>query len=121
MYDEGDEPSGVIVLRLGPMVRMGETVREFESSLERIANEETGSLVLDLSDLEYMDSTTLGVLVGALHRMKSQNRELVLVHPRERIASLLRVASLDSLFQIHETVEEALASLRRAEEDTGAN
>jgi anti-sigma B factor antagonist len=121
MYEEGDEPSGVIVLRLGSMVKVGETVREFESSLERITNEETGSLILDLSDLEYMDSTTLGVLVGALHRMKSQNRDLVLVHPRGRIASLLRVARLDSLFAIYDTVDEAIASIRRAEEDTGGN
>lgn len=119
MYEEGDQPSGVIVLRLGPMVKVGETVREFESSLERIATEETGSLVLDLSDVEYMDSTTLGVLVGALHRLKSQNRDLILVNPRGRIASLLRVAKLDSLFAIHATVDDAVASLRRAEEDTG--
>ncbi|HEX5134625.1 MAG TPA: STAS domain-containing protein [Thermoanaerobaculia bacterium] len=121
MYVEDGEPGGPIVLRLGAMVKVGETVREFESSLERIVSERTGPLVLDLTDLEYMDSTTLGVLVGALHRLKSENREMVLVNPRERIASLLRVAKLDSLFSIYESVPEAIAAITRREEDTGVN
>jgi anti-sigma B factor antagonist len=121
MYVDDDEPGGTIVLRLGGMVKVGETAREFESSLERIADEQTGSVILDLTDLEYMDSTTLGVLVGALHRLKSENRDLVLVNPRERIASLLRVAKLDSLFSIYDTVPEAMAAIARREDDTGVN
>ena len=60
-------------------------------------------------------------LVGALHRLKSENREMVLVNPRERIASLLRVAKLDSLFSIYESVPEAIAAITRREEDTGVN
>lgn len=118
---EDDEHGGTIVLRLGGMLKVGETVREFEERLKQIASERTGSLVLDLTDVEYMDSTTLGVLVGALHRLKSENRELVLVNPRERIASLLRVAKLDSLFEIYPSVAEAIASIKRREEDTGVD
>lgn len=121
MFVEDDEHQGAIVLRVGGMVKVGETVRELESSLDRIATERTGSLILDLTDLEYMDSTTLGILVGALHRFKAENRNLVLVNPRERIAALLRVANLDSLFDIHRTIADALAALRRQEEDTGVN
>jgi anti-sigma B factor antagonist len=121
MFVEDEESGGATVLRLGGMVKVGETVRELESRLERIGNEQTGSVILDLTDLEYMDSTTLGVLVGALHRFKAQNRELVLVNPRERIASLLRVANLDSLFRIYKSVAEAIAEFKRAEEDTGVN
>jgi anti-sigma B factor antagonist len=113
MYVEDDESGGAVVLRLAGMIKVGESVREFEESLERLATETSGSVVLDLTDLEYMDSTTLGVLVGALHRYKSLNRNLVLVNPRERIASLLRVAKLDSLFDIYPTVPDALAALGR--------
>jgi anti-sigma B factor antagonist len=121
MFVDDDEPGGPIVLRLGPTLKVGETVREFEDRLELIAGERTESLILDLTDVEYMDSTTLGVLVGALHRLKSENRELVLVNPRDRIASLLRVAKLDSLFEIYETVADAVAAIKRREEDTGVN
>jgi anti-sigma B factor antagonist len=121
MFVEDEESGGATILRLGGMVKVGETVRELESRFERIASEQTGSVILDLTDLEYIDSTTLGVLVGALHRFKSQNRDLVLVHPRERIAALLRVANLDSLFRIYGSVPEALGALERREDDTGVN
>jgi anti-sigma B factor antagonist len=121
MFVEDEESGGITILRLSGMVKVGETVRELESRLEGISSEQTGPVILDLTDLEYMDSTTLGVLVGALHRFKSQNREFVLVHPRERIAGLLRVANLDSLFRIYGNVGEAIAALKSGEEDTGVD
>jgi anti-sigma B factor antagonist len=121
MFVEDDGPGGTTVLRIGGMVKVGETVRELESSLERAASERTGAVVLDLTDLEYMDSTAVGVLVGALHRLKGEGRELLLVKPRERIAALLHVANLDSLFEIYATVDEARAALEDKEGDTGAH
>ena len=118
MLIEDEQPGGSTVLKIGGSVKIGETVREFEQSLERAANERTGAVILDLTDLEYMDSTVVGVLVGALHRLKGEGRELVLVHPRERIASLLRTAKLDSLFEIYDTVAEALGTIANKEADT---
>jgi len=118
MLIEDDQPGGTTVLRVEGTVKLGETCREFEASLERVARERTGALVLDLTKLEYMDSTVVGVLVGSLHRLKGEGRELVLVNPRERIASLLRTAKLDSLFEIYGTVAEALGSIANKETDT---
>jgi anti-sigma B factor antagonist len=121
MHVDDDELGGTTVIRVAGMVKVGETVRELESSLERAASERTGAVILDLTDLEYMDSTAVGILVGALHRLKGEERELLLVHPRERIASLLHVANLDSLFEIFDTVEQARQSLHDREGDTGAH
>lgn len=118
MYIEDDQPGGVTVLKVVGAVKVGETVREFEQTLERAATERTGAVVLDLTDLEYMDSTVIGVLVGALHRLKAEGRELALVHPRDRIASLLRTAKLDSLFEIYDTVSEAIGTIANKEADT---
>ncbi len=121
MFVEDDGPGGTTVLRLGGLVKVGETVRELERTLDRAASEGTGDVVLDLTDLEYLDSTAVGILVGALHRLKSENRELVLVNPRDRIAGLLRVANLDSLFEIHGSVAEALEAIAKKEDDTGVH
>jgi anti-sigma B factor antagonist len=121
MVLEDDEPGGRTVLRISGTVKAGESVRDFESSLEHAAATESRAVILDLTDLDYLDSTAVGVLVGALHRMKSENRELVLVNPRERIASLLHVARLDSLFQIFGSVPEAEAALERGEGDSGVH
>ena len=118
LFIENDRLGGNTVLRVKGSVKIGETGREFEQSLERAATEGTGALILDLTDLEYMDSTVIGVLVGALHRLKAEGRELALVHPRDRIASLLRTAKLDSLFEIYDTVAEALGTIANKEADT---
>ncbi len=118
MFVKEDESGGNSVLTIGGAVKLGETVREFEAILERAASERTGAVVLDLTDLEYMDSTVVGVLVGALHRLKAEGRELVLVNPRERILSLLRTAKLDSLFGIYGTVAEALGTIANSQSDT---
>ena len=118
---EDDEPGGPTVLHIAGMVKAGESVRDFESSLVHAAETGRGAVILDLTGLEYFDSTAVGVLVGALHRLKSENRELVLVNPRDRIASLLRVARLDSLFQIFGSVPEAEAAVRQGEDEPGVH
>jgi anti-sigma B factor antagonist len=120
MFVDDDGPGGTSVLKVAGRVKVGETVRELESSLERAASERTGAVILDLTDLEYMDSTAVGILVGSLHRLKGEGRELLLVKPRERIAALLHSANLDSLFEIYSTVEEARLALEDKEGDTGA-
>jgi anti-sigma B factor antagonist len=120
MFVDDDASGGTTILRVAGMVKVGETVRELEASLERAASERTGAVILDLTDLEYMDSTAVGILVGSLHRLKGEGRDLLLVKPRERIAALLHVANLDSLFEIYGTVEEARRALEDREGDTGA-
>jgi anti-sigma B factor antagonist len=101
------------VLRVEGSLKVGDTARALSESCERIANERKGALVLDLSLLDYMDSTGVGVLVGALKRFTAENRPILLAAPQRRILTGLRVTHLDSLFKIHETLDQALAALAR--------
>ena len=101
------------VLRVEGSLRVGDTARALAESCERIAAERKGALVLDLSLLDYMDSTGVGVLVGALKRFSSENRPILLAAPQRRILSGLRVTHLDTLFKIHDTLDQALAALAR--------
>lgn len=101
------------VLRVEGSLKVGDTARALAESCERIAQERKGALVLDLSLLDYMDSTGVGVLVGALKRFSSENRAILLAAPQRRILSGLRVTHLDTLFKIHDTLDQALAALAR--------
>ena len=107
------------VLRVEGSLKVGETARAFSESCERIANERRGPLVLDLARLDYMDSTGVGVLVGALRRFQSQGREILLAGPQRRILSGLRITHLDTLFRIYDDLDLALGSLSDGTEDTG--
>jgi anti-sigma B factor antagonist len=66
-------------------------------------------LVVDLSGVDFLDSTGLGVLVAGLNRSQELGGTLSLVCPRPRILTVLRITGLDELFVIHPTVEDALA------------
>jgi anti-sigma B factor antagonist len=101
------------VLSVEGSLKVGDTARALADSCERIARERKGALVLDLSLLEYMDSTGVGVLVGALKRFTEQKRPILLAAPARRILTGLRVTHLDTLFRIYDTLDQALAALAK--------
>jgi len=101
------------VLRVEGSLKVGDTAQTFSETCERIARERRGALVLDLSGLEYMDSTGVGVLIGALKRFQEGKREIFLAAPQRRILAGLRVTHLDSLFRIYESLDLALAALAK--------
>jgi anti-sigma B factor antagonist len=67
-------------------------------------------LVLDLEGVDFLDSTGLGVLVGALKRVRPHDGEIVLVCAQERILKVFRITGLTSVFPIHETLDGALGT-----------
>ena len=101
------------VLTVEGSLKVCETARVLAESCDRIARERPGALVLDLSHLDYMDSTGVGVLVGALKRFSSEGRPIFLAAPQRRILAGLRVTHLDTLFRIFDTLDQALATLAR--------
>ena len=72
---------------------------------------ETGHthLVVDLTGVTFMDSTGLGVLVGARRRVGDRGGRLVLVVDQEPLRKVLRVSALTQVFPLHRTLEGALA------------
>lgn len=66
------------------------------------------SLVVDLTAVDFMDSTGLGVLVGMLKKVRSAGGRLDLVIDGDRLLRLFRLTSLDQVFTIHPTLEDAL-------------
>jgi anti-sigma B factor antagonist len=67
--------------------------------------------LLDLSAVEFIDSTGLGVLVSLLKLMGPSGR-IAVVHARPAVQRLFQITKLDSLFAICETREQARQALR---------
>jgi anti-sigma B factor antagonist len=70
------------------------------------------SVVVDLSDVGFLDSTGLGALVAARTAASGSGASLPLVCTHQRILKLFTITGLDSVFSIHDTVHGALAGLR---------
>ena len=65
-------------------------------------------LVVDLAEVSFMDSTGLGVLVGALKKIKTLGGELRLVIDQEKVLKVFRITALTQVFPIYATLDEAL-------------
>jgi anti-sigma B factor antagonist len=70
------------------------------------------SVVVDLTEVGFLDSTGLGALVAARTAAAERGASLALVCTHQRILKLFTITGLDSVFSIHETVEDAVAGLR---------
>jgi anti-sigma B factor antagonist len=76
-------------------------------------------VVVDLGRVEFLDSTGLGVLVGALKWLRGVDGELSLVCNQERLLKIFRITGLDRVFTLYGSVEEATASGEGADAPAG--
>jgi anti-sigma B factor antagonist len=65
-------------------------------------------LIVDLSDVEFLDSTGLGVLVGIYHRLQAHDGSMTFVGASERLRRVFHVTRLDKIFVIHPSLDDAL-------------
>ena len=65
-------------------------------------------VVVDLSATSFIDSSSLGVLIGAHRRLRRQGGSLVIVCTSDAIAKTFRITGLDSVFTIVGSLDEAL-------------
>ncbi|HEU0241777.1 MAG TPA: STAS domain-containing protein [Micromonosporaceae bacterium] len=68
-------------------------------------------IIVDLTHVEFLDSTGLGVLVGAMKRLRMVGGDFALVCDQEKILKIFRITGLDRVFTLHSTVEAATAGL----------
>jgi anti-sigma B factor antagonist len=105
------------VLKLQGTLKLGDSSRALAGHLDRVATEHHGAVILDLSELEYLDSTGVGLLVAGLRRFQESRREFILVNPQRRVLTGLQVTHLDTLFPIQESVAAAIKTLERKENE----
>lgn len=109
------------ILRVTGTMALGDSTKMLQEQFQKVSDELTGAVVLDLSGLEHLDSTAVGVLVGGLKRFEAQSRRFYLVNPRERVLSVFRITHLDSVFRVFPTVDAAIkaADLLQDQDQTG--
>ena len=98
------------LLTVEGVIKLGESAEFFARTLERVLAEDGRHVLVEMSKINYMDSTGIGELVGYLGRFKEAKRRLILINPAERVRRLLQVAQLDDLFPTFDSVEAALAA-----------
>ena len=93
-----------------------ETVQFFRRTIARRIDQGWSRLILDLQNVDYMDSAGLGALVYAYTTCKRRDTRLVLVRVCGKNRELLRITKLLTVFDVYETTLEAERSFSRPPE-----
>jgi anti-sigma B factor antagonist len=83
------------------------TAPEFKTQLLDVIAKGAKQVIVDLTNTTFIDSTTLGVLVGGIKRLRSSDGELSLVCSDRNITKIFEITGLDRVFAIYPTREEA--------------
>jgi anti-sigma B factor antagonist len=96
------------VVRLGGELDLYNAA-QVRAALVEAAAEAPERIVVDLGEVEFLDSTALGVLIEARSRLANR-AGLMLAAPGLETRRALQISGLDKLFAVHDTVPEALGA-----------
>ena len=96
------------VVRLGGELDLYNAA-QVRSALDDACVEDPERIVVDLGEVEFIDSTALGVLIETRTRLKNRDGFL-LAAPGLETRRALQISGLDKLFTVHDTVPEALVA-----------
>ena len=88
------------------------TAPEFKAQLLDVIGKGAKQVVVDFTDTTFIDSTTLGVLVGGVKRLRTTDGELSLVCSDRNITKIFEITGLDRVFTIYPTRDEAIDQLK---------
>jgi anti-sigma B factor antagonist len=85
------------------------TVAQFREALTELA--EYRFILIELSDVPFMDSAGLGALIGGIRRARDNDGDVAVACNREALTRLLHTTGFDRIVPVCETVEEAVIAL----------
>lgn len=78
------------------------TVPKLQEELMPLAEQNKQTIIVDLSEVTYLDSTGLGILVGTLKKSHKHQSEVILKNMTKRVQRLFDITGLDEIFTIQQ-------------------
>ena len=91
------------------------TCAPFRDTLRELIDQKRYNIVIDLSEVPYLDSAALGVLVDAVRRVREFNGAIYLVAPTPFVRRAFDITRLIKIFRLCDTEEDALSEIRSEE------
>jgi anti-sigma B factor antagonist len=70
--------------------------------------QQISSCIIDISDLRYINSSGIGILITVLTKFRNKGGEVYLLNPSESVKKLLVITKLNAIFQVIHSVEEVV-------------
>ena len=94
------EVARVIILDVKGRIVLGEETQDLRDSVRRILDEGKKKIILNLAEVDYMDSSGVGELVGAFTTVRNAGGELKLLNLSPKVQDILHVTKLYTVFDI---------------------
>src|SRR6478735_11954660 len=99
--------SNTLILRVaGDLIGEDDGARLIAAASEAI-NQKIITCIVDISELRYINSSGIGVLITVLTKFRNKSGEVYLMKPSESVKKLLIITKLNAIFQIIQSAEEA--------------
>lgn len=105
----------IVFLKLKNSNVDGQVAAQFKAKILIIAQPDIEALIIDLSDVEAIDSSGLGALLLAHRQLKDYGIPIILVGVRDFVKSLMSITRIDELFEYYDSLDEALATFKDEE------
>ena len=106
------EDGDVVILEVSGKVMGGPDSDAFKSVIQGLIDEGTKKLLVDLSDVPFMNSSGVGILISAYTSMRNADAQMKFLNINERVKSILMVTKLLTVFESYYSEADALASFR---------
>jgi anti-sigma B factor antagonist len=106
------EVDGVAVLDLSGRITLGEGSVQIRDAIRDLISKGQKSILLNLGDVNYIDSSGLGELVSAFTTAKNQGADLKLLHLTKKVHDLLQLTKLYTVFDVKDDEASAIASFK---------
>lgn len=84
---------------------------DVRNSLRRIIKQSSARLVLDLSDMEFIDSSGLAALVNSLQAARKRQGDIYLIHMNDTVRTLFELTQLHNVFNVCDSEAGAIEAL----------
>ena len=105
-------PHGIAVVRLSGGLTLGTSLKIADSQIQSAIEDGVSRLVIDLTDVEYVDSAGLGMLMYAYGMLNQKGGALRLCGVTDRVMSLLQMTKTDTFLPIDKSLDESVAALQ---------
>ena len=105
-----------IILRISGSI-LGEDRIELSDKIQELVDEGGKNVILNLRDVDLMDSVGLGMLVALRASLMRNEVRLLLSNVDRSVKSLLAITKLTNVFDLYDTEDEALADLGNVDRD----
>jgi anti-sigma B factor antagonist len=100
--------SDIVLVKLFGRISLGRDCQDVEWAVDELIRDSRKKVVFDLTELDYLDSMGIGIIVMCCGRMKEAGGELRLASLQPRIADLMKMTRLDQIFRFYPTAAAAI-------------